>query len=148
MIFRWKTWNEYCRKAGVEGLRFHDLRRTALTNMVRAGVPEKQVMLVSGHLTRRTFERYHIVGDRDVREVAAKMERYLPGTIEGWSGGNLLEDKDLLAEASGSRTHRRRGAPPTGFEDQARHRPEIASMPILTLAPVRKPARAGREGGA
>ncbi len=138
MIFRWKTWNEYCRKAGVEGLHFHDLRRTALTNMVRAGVPEKQAMLVSGHLTRRTFERYHIVGDRDVREVAAKMERYLPGTIsgtiEGWGGGNVLKDKDLLAEASGSRTHRQCGAPPTGFEDQARHRPGIASKAILTPA--------------
>ena len=88
MIYRWKTWNEYCRKVGVERLLFHDLRRTALTNMVRAGVPEKQAMTVSGHLTRRTFERYHIIGDRDLREVAAKMERYLPGTISGTMDGS------------------------------------------------------------
>ena len=36
-----------------------------------------------------------------------------------------------MAEASGSRTHRRRGASPTGFEDQARHRPELASNVIV-----------------
>ena len=51
--------------------------------MVRAGIPEKMAMEVSGHLTRRTFERYHIVGDRGVREVSRRMEEYLTGTITG-----------------------------------------------------------------
>ena len=36
-----------------------------------------------------------------------------------------------MAEASGSRTHQRRGAPLTGFEDQAQHRQELASIEKL-----------------
>ena len=83
MVFNWRKWNDLCELGGVPGLRFHDLRRTALTNMVRAGIPEKMAMEVSGHLTRRTFERYHIVGDRSVREVSRRMEEYLAGTIRG-----------------------------------------------------------------
>ena len=83
MIFNWRTWNELCELAGVSGFHFHDLRRTALTNMIWSGIPEKVAMEISGHRTRRTFERYHIVSDRNVREVASRMEKYLAGTISG-----------------------------------------------------------------
>jgi integrase len=98
MVFNWRTWNRYRTAAGIDGLRFHDLRRTALTNMVRAGIPEKEAMAVSGHLTRRTFERYHIVSERSVLEVARKMENYLAeevsGTISGTEPGTV--DRKLL----------------------------------------------------
>ena len=83
LIFNWRTWNNLCELGGVPGLHFHDLRRTALTNMVRAGIPEKVAMEISGHRTRRTFERYHIVSDRNIREVASRMEEYYTGTITG-----------------------------------------------------------------
>ncbi|MCL6505765.1 MAG: site-specific integrase [Bryobacteraceae bacterium] len=77
MKFNWRTWRSFVKRAGLPELRFHDLRRTALTNMVRAGIREKQAMEISGHLTRRTFERYHIVGEHDLREAAAKLETFL-----------------------------------------------------------------------
>ena len=69
-----ETWNQLCILAGCPGLLFHDLRRSAVRNMVRRGVIQKVAMDISGHKTISVFQRYNIVSEDDLAEAARKIE--------------------------------------------------------------------------
>ena len=78
-----KEWMKACTTTEVEGrpydpiysgLTLHDLRRSAVRNLRKAGVSEKEAMRISGHKTRSVFDRYNIVSTDDVMDAMRKLE--------------------------------------------------------------------------
>lgn len=72
-----KAWANACKALNVPGKLFHDLRRTAVRNMIRAGVPQTVAMSISGHRTIAMFNRYNITSQDDKREALLRTEVHL-----------------------------------------------------------------------
>ena len=70
-----KRWDKACEDAKMPGLLFHDLRRSAVRNLVSAGVDQAVAMRITGHRTASVFQRYRIVSDDDVRAALERTEK-------------------------------------------------------------------------
>ncbi len=69
-------WIGACRKAGLPGRLVHDLRRSAVRNLERAGVPRSSAMKLTGHLTESVYRRYAIVSEADLGEAVRKLATF------------------------------------------------------------------------
>jgi integrase len=99
-----KAWQKACVAAGLgvlsevegkadpryTGLIVHDLRRSAIRNLVRAGVKEKVAMEISGHKTRSVFDRYNIVDTGDVVEAMRRLQTAVPASNDLAPNGEKL----------------------------------------------------------
>jgi integrase len=70
-----------CRRAGITGLRLHDLRQCAATNLRRAGVDTMTAMKIIGHKSEQMHRRYNTIKSEDLHEAAAKLQRYRANTV-------------------------------------------------------------------
>ena len=80
-----KAWDDACSRAGVGGLLFHDLRRSAVRNLRRAGVTQKVAREFSGHKTDAVFDRYNITDFEDLKDAAARLQKFLEITPQNKS---------------------------------------------------------------
>jgi len=94
-----REWEKACSAAGLgarekregrfdykySGLTIHDLRRSAVRNLISAGVAEKVAMEISGHKTRAVFDRYNIVSKK---QILAAMRR----VQDSENGANLVQN--------------------------------------------------------
>jgi integrase len=71
----YRAWRVACEKVGLAGKLLHDLRRTAVRNLERAGVSRSVAMKLTGHKTEAVYRRYAIVNEADLREGVAKLAR-------------------------------------------------------------------------
>ena len=110
------AWNDACRKAGIgygykaskrytreweekgltEGPIYHDLRRTAVRQMDRAGVSRKVAMMRTGHKTESVYNRYNIGTDADLKNAAQQLEAYRNGSENNVDTRALTPEQQLL----------------------------------------------------
>jgi integrase len=85
LVFHWKGkplgshlkgWDTARKTAELEGLHFHDLRRSAVRNMERAGIPRAVAMSITGHRTESVCRRYDIVAEADLQAAGEKLAAY------------------------------------------------------------------------
>ena len=77
-VRRWRTaWRTACQAAGVPTRFLHDCRRTAARNLIRANVPERVAMLLTGHKSRAIFDRYNIIPEQELLKAGDQLVAYL-----------------------------------------------------------------------
>lgn len=95
-----KAWATACQEAAVPGRYRHDLRRTAVRNMEKVGVPRSVAMKITGHRTENVYRRYAIVSDADLKEAAAKIATM--GTITGTMAASVVERRSQVRDTLGA----------------------------------------------
>jgi integrase len=70
------AWERACTEAGCPGKLIHDMRRSTVRRLERAGVPRSTAMQMVGHKTESIYRRYAIVDPAMLREAAARLDAW------------------------------------------------------------------------
>jgi hypothetical protein len=91
-----------CKKAGIQGLRFHDLRHTFATRLIQRGVDIETVRALLGHCSIVLTQRY-THSNNEMKQRAVDVLGSAPGDISPQNGGNLLRPCDTAKIATSER---------------------------------------------
>ncbi|MCP4108308.1 MAG: tyrosine-type recombinase/integrase, partial [Desulfobacteraceae bacterium] len=73
------SWRKACKAAGIEGVTFHDLRGTFITERAKEGSTAPQIASISGHSlneVNRTLENHYLAEDQQTSDaVILRMEK-------------------------------------------------------------------------
>lgn len=105
------AWDALVKTAGVPDLLFHDLRRSAVRNMIRRGVPQKTAQKISGHKTDAIFSRYNIISESDIADAARKIEEGAKAAAQAAPKAEIHSSFTVAPECSNS-TDRRNARKP------------------------------------
>ena len=67
------AWAKACLDAGYPGMLLHDLWRSAVRNMERAGLSRFVAMQLTGHKTGAVYQRYAMTSEADLREGVSRL---------------------------------------------------------------------------
>src|SRR5262245_30480647 len=88
-----------CQLAGIEGFHFHNFRRTAITNMRRAGIDPLTIMQISGHKTMECFTRYNSFREPDLSAAIDRLNTHLTLAHRMASKGSASEGEKAAVSA-------------------------------------------------
>ncbi len=110
-----KSWAAACKRAGVAEKIFHDLRRSAVRNMIRGGTPQSVAMSITGHRTISMFLRYNITSEDDKRKALRATETFIRRdrakreTLNPSTGIRPADDSHAAKTRTRTRTKSKRG---------------------------------------
>ena len=147
-VRRWRTtWRTACQAAGVPTRFLHDCRRTAARNLIRANVPERVAMLLTGHKSRAIFDRYNIINKQELLEAGDQLVAYLaqqaqamPAPLAAPRGRSRRPAHRITPPPRTTRHRVRMRGPPASREAGAGPppvcAPQVASSPHRTGRPA------------
>ena len=92
-ITSWRrAWRKLTEKAGLKGLRFHDLRHHAITELAESGASEHTIMAIAGHVSRRMLERYSHIR-LEAKRNALQALSHSKEESYGTNGGTKTDEK-------------------------------------------------------
>jgi integrase len=78
----WRTaWRNLAAKAGLPGLRFHDMRHHAITKLAENGVADQTLMAIAGHVSKEMLEHYSHIRMEAKRVAVASLTSCTPTAV-------------------------------------------------------------------